>query len=98
MGIWIVLRDKETNRISKKVDLKDIIYNRDEVEFEFDGTTYPQTKKLNTNDNDEENIVETLPYNDFLFYKDDYTVFVDYRAPYGDFDAFTDLDVLSGGI
>lgn len=62
MEIYITLKEKETNRESKRVKLEDIIFNRDEVVFEFD--------------NKEENIVETLPYNDFLFYRDEYTVLV----------------------
>lgn len=55
MNIYIMLKDKKTNRISKKVKLEEIIYNREGVEFEFG----------NYDDED----YETLPYTDFLFYK-----------------------------
>ena len=36
MEIYIILKEKETNRVSKKIKLEEIIYNRDEVEFEFE--------------------------------------------------------------
>ncbi len=36
MNIYIMLQDKETSRISKKVKLEEIVYNRDEVVFEFE--------------------------------------------------------------
>lgn len=36
MNIFIQLRDKETGQISNKIKLEDIIYNQNEIEFEFE--------------------------------------------------------------
>lgn len=59
---YISLFDKESRKLSEKVPLKDIIYDRDEVVFIFPS---------------DELEYETLPYNDFLFYKDDYEVYLE---------------------
>lgn len=59
---YISLFDKESRKLSKRVPLKDIIYDRDEVEFIFPS---------------DELEYETLSYNDFLFYKDDYEVVIE---------------------
>lgn len=60
MNIFIQLRDKETGQISNKVKLEDIIYNQSEIEFEFGESP-----------NDD---YETLPYKDFLFFRNDYEI------------------------
>ena len=60
MNIFIQLRDKETGQLSNKVKLEDIIYNQSEIEFEF-------------GEYGEEDY-ETLPYKDFLFFRNDYDV------------------------
>lgn len=60
MKVYIQLKDKETSRKSKKVPLEEIIYNQNEVEFEFG----------NLDDED----YEAIPYDDFLFFKNDYEV------------------------
>lgn len=57
---YIVLIEKETGRKSNKVKLDDVIYNQNEIEFEF-------------GEYGEEDY-ETLPYKDFLFFRDDYDV------------------------
>lgn len=57
---YIVLIEKETGRKSNKVKLDDVIYNQNEIEFEF-------------GEYGEEDY-ETLPYKDFLFFRDDYNV------------------------
>lgn len=58
--VYIQIKDKQTNEKSKKVPLEDIIYNQNEIEFEFG--------KYGTEE------YSTLPYKDFLFYQDDYEV------------------------
>lgn len=55
--VFIRLKDNITGIESKKVSIEDLIYNQDEIEFEF----------LNA---------ESLPYKDFLFFKDDYEVII----------------------
>lgn len=57
---YIVLIEKETGRKSNKVKLDDLIYNQNEIEFEFG--------KYGEED------YETLPYKDFLFYRNDYEI------------------------
>lgn len=57
MKVYIRIRDKETGMVSERVDIEDIIYNRD-VEFKF-----------------KEDETE-LPYNDFLFFRDDYELII----------------------
>ena len=58
MDIFIQLRNKDNGQKSNRIKLEDIIFNCDEIEFEFGefGT---------------ENY-ETLPYKDFLFFKDNF--------------------------
>lgn len=60
MNIYIQLRDKETGQISNKIKLEDVIYNQNEIEFEFGKSG--------------EDNYETLPYDDFLFFRNDYEV------------------------
>ena len=57
MKVYIKIRDKETGMVSERVDIEDIIHNRD-VEFKF-----------------KEDETE-LPYNDFLFFRDDYELII----------------------
>lgn len=57
---YIILIEKETGRKSNKVKLDDVIYNQNEIEFEF-------------GEYGEEDY-ETLPYKDFLFFRNDYYV------------------------
>lgn len=58
MEIFIQLRNKDNGKKSNRIKLEDIIFNSDEIEFEF-------------GENDNENY-ETLPFKDFLFFKDDF--------------------------
>ena len=62
MKMSVRLRDKETGRESKEIDIEEIIYNQSEVEFEFG-------EFLNDD-------YETLPYKDFLFFANDYDVII----------------------
>lgn len=60
MKIYIQLKDKETGQLSNKIKLKDIIYNQNEIEFEF-------------GEYGEEDY-ETLSYKDFLFCRDEFEI------------------------
>ena len=55
---YISILDKETGNLSKRVQMEDVIYNQNEIEFEFGEFG--------------EEDYETLPYDDFLFFKDNY--------------------------
>ena len=57
---YIRLIEKATGRKSNKIKLEDVIYNQNEIEFEF-------------GEYGEEDY-ETLPYKDFLFFRNDYDV------------------------
>lgn len=61
---YISLLDKGTKRISNRIPLKDVIYNQNEIEFEFG--------EFGTEE------YETLPYKDFLFWSDDYEVVLEF--------------------
>ena len=61
---YIALLDKESRKLSNRVPLKDIIYNQDEVEFEFESEDLED--------------YETLPYKDFLFWRQDYEVVIEF--------------------
>lgn len=61
-NISIELKDKETQQISQPVSLQDLIYNQNDIEFQFG----------EYGDDD----YGTLPYKDFLFFCDDYEVIV----------------------
>lgn len=54
MQVYLKIKDKETGMVSEPVPIEDVIFNREEVEFDF--------KEDET----------SLPYNDFLFFRDDY--------------------------
>ena len=61
-GVTIRLKDKETGKESKEIDMFDLIYNQHDIEFEF-------------GDIDDDDF-GTLPYKDFLFFQNDYEVIV----------------------
>lgn len=61
--ITIRLKSKETGQESNPVDIEDVIFNQDEIEFEF-------------GDYIEDDDYCTLPYNDFLFFRDEYNVII----------------------
>ena len=65
--VTIRLKHKETGIESKPVNLEDVIFNQNEIEFIFNG--------------DPDGILDetSLPYKDFLFNKDDYQVIVKVR-------------------
>jgi hypothetical protein len=56
--VFIRLEDKGTHQKSELVPIEEIIYHQDEIEFEF-----KETKNADYG---------SLPYNDFLFFQDDY--------------------------
>lgn len=58
--LYIRLIDIDTKEKSNKVKLEDVIYNQNEIEFEFGKSG--------------EDNYETLPYDDFLFFRNDYEV------------------------
>lgn len=60
--VFIKLKDKETNQESNEIKIEDLIYNQDEIEFEFGEY--------------EEEGYATLPYKDFLFFQEDYEVII----------------------
>lgn len=60
--VTIRLKSLEHGYESKEVDLEDIIFNQDDIEFEFGDY--------------EDDDYSTLPYNDFLFFRDEYQVIV----------------------
>lgn len=60
INTYLQLIDKETHKTSQEINLKDIIYNQNEIEFEFG--------EYGTEE------YETLPYKDFLFFKDKYKI------------------------
>lgn len=59
---YISLLDKGTRKLSNRIPLSEIIYNQDEVVFEFDH---------------EEMGILMLSYNDFLWCKDGYEVIIE---------------------
>ena len=71
MKVTVSLYNKETKQYSKPVDIFDIIYNQQYVEFEF-----------GEYDDDE---YGTLRYKDFIFFQDHYNLIlnVDGEIKYG---------------
>ena len=66
-NVYVYLIDKRNNAKSEYVDLEEILFHQDEVEFEW------------FNCEDEFGDIQehmTLPYDDFLFFQDDYEVHV----------------------
>ena len=64
---YISLFDKVNRRKSERVALESVIYNQNEIEFEFG--------EYGTEE------YATLPYNDFLFWQGDYEVVLEYDNP-----------------
>ena len=64
--VTMKIKDIESGEISKEVSMEDLIFNQNEIEFEF-------------GEYEDENY-STLPYKDFLFFKDDYEVIVHTRC------------------
>lgn len=62
MKVEIKLKDKETGMISNPIPIENIIFNQSEIEFDFW--------------NEDKTECNTLPYNEFLFYQNDYEVIV----------------------
>lgn len=62
--VFIRLREKESGSESHEVTIEQLIFNQSDIEFKFDKFT------------DGGEIYEdgTLPYKDFLFFRDDYKV------------------------
>lgn len=61
-GVTIRLKDIETGKESKEIDMYDLIYNQHDIEFEFGDI--------------DDDYFGTLPYKDFLFFQNDYEVIV----------------------
>lgn len=59
--IFIRIKDKNTNIVSNEISIEDLIYNQNEIEFRF------AENKSN---------YSTLPYDDFLYYQDEYEVII----------------------
>lgn len=59
--VFIRIKDKNTNIESNEVPIEDLIYNQNEIEFRFLENELDYT---------------TLPYDDFLYYQDEYEVIV----------------------
>lgn len=64
--VWVRLKDKKSGSESKEVNVEQFIFDPYEIEFEFDERNNPN----------EELEYTTLPYKDFLFFKDDYDVII----------------------
>jgi len=64
--VTIRLRDKGNNCESYEVDIEDIIFNQSEIEFRF-----PDYKE-----DDIEPYEASLPYKDFLYFRNDYDVII----------------------
>ena len=62
MKVTVRLYDKETKQYSKPVDIYNVIYRQRDIEFEFGEY------------GDDE--YGTLPYNDFIFFQDQYDLIV----------------------
>lgn len=67
MKVGIKLKDKRNGCISEEVDIEDVIFNQYEIEFRFPGYV---------DEYDSEPFEASLPYNDFLFFQDDYQVII----------------------
>lgn len=67
MKVGIKLKDKGNGCISKEVDIEDIIFHQNEIEFVFPDYIDEYM---------DEPYDATLPYKDFLFFQDDYQVII----------------------
>lgn len=64
--VFIKLKEKESGFESHEITIEELIFNQNDIEFKFDKYT----------DGGEVYEDGTLPYNDFLFFRDDYDVIV----------------------
>lgn len=64
--VFIRLKEKESGFESKEIPIEDIIFNQNEIEFEFD-------KYVDGGEIYEDG---SLPYKDFLWFRDEYEVIV----------------------
>lgn len=64
--VFIKLKEKESGFESHEVSIEDLIFNQHDIEFKFD-------KYIDGGEVYEDG---TLPYKDFLFFKDEYEVIV----------------------
>lgn len=64
--VFIRLKEKESGFESHEVSIEDILFNQNDIEFEFD--KYMDGGKV------WENV--TLPYKDFLFFQNEYEVII----------------------
>lgn len=64
--VKIQLEDLKTHRFSNYVDVEDIIRNPEEVEFNFEPIIGNKYEGINE--------YETLNYNDFRFFQNDYKI------------------------
>lgn len=60
--VFIRIKDKETGQESKEISIEKLIFNQQDIEFQFGKW--------------EDDNYGTLPYSDFLFFQDDYEVIV----------------------
>lgn len=67
MKVGIKLKDKGNGCISEEVDIEDIIFRQNEIEFVFPDYIDEYM---------DEPYDATLPYKDFLFFRDDYQVII----------------------
>lgn len=67
MKVGIKLKDKRNGCISEEVDIEDVIFNQHDIEFAFPNYT---------DEFSDEPYDATLPYKDFLFFRDDYQVII----------------------
>ena len=67
MKVGIKLKDKGNGCISEEVDIEDIIFRQNEIEFVFPDYIDEYM---------DEPYDATLPYKDFLFFQDDYQVII----------------------
>ena len=67
MKVGIKLKDKGNGCVSKEVDIEDIIFCQNEIEFVFPDYIDEYT---------DEPYDATLSYKDFLFFRDDYQVII----------------------
>ena len=65
--VTIRLKDKRNNIESNEITIEELIYNQNEIEFEFENYI---------DEYSDEPYTATCPYKDFLFFQDDYEVIV----------------------
>lgn len=70
--ITMRLKDKKNGCLSKDVPIEEIILDQYEIEFEFPNYIDEYGDVMD---------IATLPYKDFLFFKNDYEVIIDEHTP-----------------